>query len=233
MIPPEQYLMDMDPDFFAIWNKVKSSTMTYIERGYALYKSVEYLCRNSIPGEFVECGVWRGGSCMLMAMALQSFGDLDRKIRLYDTFYGMTAPTKEDVIAWNKRPVQEKWDEDVRGGKDNFGSWAVGVEEVRNNMASTGYPLSNVTFVEGDICLTLENSVPESIALLRLDTDWYESTDRELKVLYPKLVEKGVLVVDDYGHFEGARKAVDEYFSDREKFPLLHRADYTGRVMVK
>ena len=73
--------------------------------------------------------------------------------------------------------------------------------------------------------------LPGEIALLRLDTDWYKSTQHELIHLYPLLVGSGVLIIDDYGHWQGAKKAVDEYFSDKKI--LLNRIDYTGRISIK
>ena len=122
VISPEQYISDMEEEFLFIWENVHSFTMTSIERGYSLYKAVEYIVQNKIPGDFVECGVWKGGSCMLIAKALSIFGDSGRKIYLYDTYEGMPKPTKEDVISWNGRSVLEKWEEDKSGTKDNFGS---------------------------------------------------------------------------------------------------------------
>lgn len=226
-IPPEQYASDIEKSFSKIWSAVKPFTMTYLERGYALYKTVEYLCRNRIPGDFAECGVWKGGSSMLMALSLLDFDDTSRRLCLYDTYSGMTEPTREDVIAWNNKSVSERWE----GG--NFGSWAIGEEEVAMNMNSTGYPRELIRYVAGDVCETLDSNVPESLALLRLDTDWYRSTAKELEVLYPRLVPGGVLIVDDYGHFKGARQAVDEYFEGIGFFPYLHRSDYTGRVLIK
>lgn len=233
VIPPDQYLIDIEPVFKEIWSRVKPFTMTYLERGYALFKAIEYISKNQIPGSIVECGVWRGGSCMLMALALQHFGVWDRKFLLYDTFAGMTEPTREDVIAWNNRSVTDKWEEDRLGIKDNFSSWAVGLDEVQTNMGDTGYPPELIEYVPGDICETLQTHVPGEIALLRLDTDWYKSTHMELEVLYPRVAPGGVMVIDDYGHFKGARKAVDEYFAALDVFPLLNRVDYTGRIMVK
>ncbi|RKX83724.1 MAG: macrocin O-methyltransferase [Spirochaetes bacterium] len=231
VIPPEQYLSDMEESFISIWEKVSSFTMTSVERGYSLFKSVEYIVKNKIPGDFVECGVWKGGSCMLIAMALELFEDTNRKIYLYDTYEGMPKPTEEDVISWNGRSVLEKWEEDNSGIKDNFGSWAVGLEEVKTNISITEYPENNLIFVPGDVALTLKKVKPATIALLRLDTDWYASTVEELEILYPLVVEKGVLIIDDYGHFDGARKAVDEYFENRTI--LLNRIDYTGRIGIK
>ena len=231
IIPPEQYLSDMEKEFLDIWNNVNLYTMTSIERGYALFKTVEYIVKNKIPGDFVECGVWKGGSCMIMAMALELFEDTNRKIYLYDTYEGMPKPTEEDVISWNGRSVLEKWEEDKSGKKDNFGSWAVGLEEVKANISNCNYPEDNFIFVPGDVSETLKEIKPDKIALLRLDTDWYASTVLELEILYPVLVERGALIIDDYGHFDGARKAVDEYFQNRTIF--LSRIDYTGRVGIK
>ena len=231
VIPPEQYLSDMEEKFLTIWEQVHNYTMTSIERGYSLFKSVEYIVKNKIPGDFVECGVWKGGFCMLIAMALELFEDTTRKIYLYDTYEGMPKPTQEDVISWNGRSVLEKWEEDKSGIKNNFGSWAVGLKEVKANIANTKYPKNNLIFIPGDVAQTLKKVKPENIALLRLDTDWYASTVEELETLYPLLVEKGVLIIDDYGHFDGARKAVDEYFEKR--VILLNRIDYTGRIGIK
>ena len=226
-VPPEQYTSDMEEAFLEMWCLVKPFTMTYLERGYALYKAVEYICQNGIPGDFVECGVWKGGSSMLMALSLLAFKDPARTLHLYDTFAGMTRPTKEDVIAWNDKSVIEKWE------GNSFDTWSIGKKEVEANMASTGYPAGRIHTIVGDVCTTLDTTVPANIALLRLDTDWYRSTVKELEVLYPRLVSGGVLIIDDYGHFKGARQAVDEYFGGIGYFPYLHRSDYTGRVVIK
>ncbi len=105
--------------------------------------------------------------------------------------------------------------------------------EVKSNVTSTGYPEECVTIVEGDVVETLRSTAPERIALLRLDTDWYESTLAELEVLFPKLVSGGVCIIDDYGHWGGSRRAVDEYFARQSVKPLLSRIDYSGRMLVK
>lgn len=231
VIPPQQYLTDMDPAFFPLWKQVKPLTMISVERAYTLYSAVIYLVKAGIQGDFVECGVWKGGASMLMALFLKELGAGDRSIRLYDTFSGMTEPSDDDRIAWNESPVLEKWNEDLRGEKNNFSWWAVSRDSVWKNMLSTGYPSGLITLVEGDVMETLPSMAPSRIALLRLDTDWYQSTRHELEHLYSKLQPGGVLLIDDYGHFTGARKAVDEYFSNIPVF--LHRDDYTGRSLVK
>ncbi len=223
-IPPDRYRIDFEPEFVEIWEKAKSYTMTSMERGYALYGAVRYVMDRKIPGDFVECGVWKGGSCMLMAYTIMAGGYEPKHVHLFDTYSGMTMPGEEDIIAWNGRSVRERF--------ERFDSWSVGLEEVRKNLRATGYPEEYLHFVPGDVADTLPVSAPDSISLLRLDTDWYESTARELEILYPKLIEKGVLIVDDYGHFKGARKAVDDFFSDKPR-PLFCRPDYTGRTAVK
>ncbi len=225
IIPPEQFLIDMEEDFKVLWKRVKPFTLISVERGYSLYKSIEYIVKKEIPGAFIECGVWKGGSCLLMALTLEKMNIHNRKIYLYDTFDGMSEPTEEDVIAWNGKPVYEKWK------RDDFASWAVDEMAVREVLRFSNLAPETFVFVKGDVEQTLEETVPREIALLRLDTDWYASTAKELTVLYPLLSSGGVLLIDDYGHFEGARKAVDDYFYD--KSILLSRVDYTGRQGVK
>ena len=104
---------------------------------------------------------------------------------------------------------------------------------VKKNMASTDYPEENIIYIKGKIEETLPGYIPRKISILRLDTDWYESTKHELEHLYPILSPGGVLIIDDYGHFAGARKAVDEYFSGLEKPPYMPRIDYSGRIIIK
>lgn len=170
---------------------------------------------------------------MLMAFSLLEFGDSSRRLYLYDTYAGMTEPTEEDVIAWNGLSVCERRRAEQRKSKDSFSSWAIGMEEVASNMRTTGYPQEQIRYVAGDVCETLKTGAPRKVALLRLDTDWYASTRAELELLYPRLVCGGVLIIDDYGHFAGARQAVDEYFKNLGYLPYLSRVDYTARVMVK
>ncbi len=224
VLHPSEYRADLPPRFVELWKRIENYTMTSMERGYALYQAVRYLSSRGIPGAFIECGVWKGGSCMLACLTSLDEGRTDRDFYLYDTFTGMTEPTEHDRVAFSGRHVTERWE-------DNFASWEVPRDAVEKNLESTGYPKKRLRFVVGKVEETLEHTVPEKIALLRLDTDWYESTARELEILYPRLVPGGVLIIDDYGHFTGARKAVDEYFSQGDI--LLSRVDYTGRMGIK
>lgn len=222
---------DMPEEFTDIYARTREYTMTSVERMFALYDGVRHVVRRGIPGDLVECGVWRGGSAMLMALTLEAMGETGRKIWLYDTFAGMTRPTAVDVRARDGSDTLSRWQHFQRDGHNE---WAYApFEEVRANMASTGYPEANIVTVKGEVEKTLPGTAPDSIALLRLDTDWYESTYHELTHLFPRLAPGGVLVLDDYGSFEGAKKAVDQYLAENGLELLLHRIDSTGRLAIK
>ena len=218
--------IEQDADFISIYAKVSEYTLVGIERCYALYKSVQYLISNKIKGDFVECGVWRGGSCMLIAYTLLQHRVTDRRIWLYDTFAGMTEPGEKDgeveKAEWLKHRLSEEKN-----------SWCLGeLDDVKRNMISTGYPADKLNFIQGKVEETLPQHIPGEIALLRLDTDWYVSTKHELEHLYPILQKRGILIIDDYGAWQGARKATDDYFKDKQGI-FLNRIDYTGRLVIK
>ena len=209
------------------------NTMTGVLRLLGLVTSVRYVVGARIEGAFAECGVWRGGSVVAMIETLAELGVDDRDIYLYDTFEGMTEPTAEDTSAMDGSAT-EAWEESKgRPYQELFNPEAFDEAIVRENVLGTGYPAERVHFVRGPVEETIPGTVPDRIALLRLDTDWYESTRHELEHLYPRLESGGVLIVDDYGHWEGCRRAVDEYFSGAAEPVLLNRIDYTGRVAVK
>ncbi|MFH1399124.1 MAG: TylF/MycF/NovP-related O-methyltransferase [Candidatus Woesearchaeota archaeon] len=222
---------DMDREFRNIYDQCKHLTMTPIERMYSLYESVKYVEKAGIPGDFVECGVWKGGSAMVIALALQQLCSTNRKIFLYDTYTGMAQPTQEDKLIYGNLKAINRWKKEK---KRNYNTWCFSpLEEVKRNLFSTGYPRENLVFVKGRVENTIPLNIPQNIALLRLDTDWYQSTLHELKYLFPILEKKGVLIIDDYGHWEGARKAVDEYLMNKGVNILLNRIDYGCRVAIK
>ncbi len=224
------YGPDMPPDFIRIQKQIGAFTMTSIERQFALFNAVRYLVEHDIPGDIVECGVWRGGSSMLMAEALLSEGSDSRSLYLYDTYAGMSEPTDKDVNLHGTSSIA-KWQR-LQKGAINEWDYA-SREEVEKNLSATGYPESRLHFVEGKVEETIPATMPERIALLRLDTDWHDSTKHTLEHLFPRLSKGGVLVIDDYGHWQGARQAVDEYFKANGICMLLNRIDYTGRIGVK
>jgi hypothetical protein len=209
-------------------------TMTGAARLQALVDAVRYCERAAVPGAFVECGVWRGGSVLAMLLTLADERSDARDVYLYDTFEGMTKPTDADVSRLEK-PALATWQSAEEKGEPAWG-WLLGDFDettVRDTVLSSGYPESRLHFVRGPVEETIPDTVPDRIALLRLDTDWYESTRHELEHLYPRLVPGGVLIIDDYGHWEGARRAADEYFGEVGESLLLNRIDYAARIAVK
>jgi O-methyltransferase len=222
-----------DRAYAEIFDKVAPYTMTArdgLETTYALFQAVRYVCQNNIPGDIVECGVWRGGSMMLVAYALDYFGDRKRNLYLYDTFAGMTEPSEIDVD-FDNIAYKPRWSEATsQGGLMGFGDT---VEGVKANLLQTGYPERQMHFIVGDVLQTIPATRPSRISLLRLDTDWYKSTLHELEHLYELLVPHGVLIIDDYGWCRGARKATDEFFQRHSFKPMMHRVDQGPRVIIK
>lgn len=211
---------------------VRPFTMTSPERIWSLLRAVDYTVQQPIAGDFVECGVWRGGSVMAMTRRLSELGDTQRTVWLYDTYEGMTAPSKFDVEATSGTSAKDLLASTAIGDGNNI--WCIaGLDDVRSNVLSTGYPESCLKFIKGDVAHTLSQAIPDEIALLRLDTDWYESTRMSLDVLYPRVTIGGVCILDDYGHWSGARKAVDDYFREHGFRPLMHPIDFSGRIFLK
>lgn len=214
---------DMDESFLSLYRMCRSYTVTSMERMFALYEATRYVVNCGIVGDIVECGVWRGGSSMLCAATMLTMASMHRKIYMYDTYEGMTEPTDKDVNYKGEKAV-----------KDDFNRWcAISLGDVQEAMWLTGYPADNIRFVKGKVEDTIPGIMPEKIALLRLDTDFYESTYHEMVHLFPRLSPGGVLLIDDYGHFKGAREAVDKYIQDNGIKILLNRIDYTGRIGIK
>lgn len=211
-------------------------TMTSTERLVAVIDAVSYVVARGVGGALVECGVWRGGSILTMIRTLQHFGADDRDVYLFDTFDGMTAPTDEDTSSFDGS-ARTEWEAATEAGEQPwqgfFRAEVFNLDDLRAMLAATGYPEARLHFVQGPVEETLPAQAPAEVALLRLDTDWYESTRHEMEHLYPRLVDNGVLIVDDYGHWDGARRAVDEHFAAHPPAPLLQRVDYTCRMGVK
>lgn len=205
-------------------------TMTSPARMASLAEAVSYIHREGIAGDIAECGVWRGGSMMVVAHLLGDLGDTARELYLYDTYEGMSEPTEHDRDAEGVTA-----EEQLRGTPRGTGVWCeASIEDVRANLFATGYPQDQIHFVKGKVEDTIPGTLPGELALLRLDTDWYESTKHELEHLYPLLKPGGVLIIDDYGYWKGARKAVDEYLASLDEGAgFLHRIDNTGRLLIK
>ena len=224
---------EVEPPDREIVERAIPHTMTGVPRLRALIDAVRHCEREAVPGAFAECGVWRGGSVLAMILTLQQAGKDDRDIYLFDTFEGMTEPTEHDTSRFHP-PALELWKEsNGRPWPELFDPKTFNEAEVSRLLAATGYPADRLNFVRGAVEETLPAAAPEMLALLRLDTDWYRSTRHELVHLYPRLAPGGVLIIDDYGHFDGCRQAVDEYLADQERPPALRRVDYAARIAFK
>jgi O-methyltransferase len=226
--PPPQVMF---PDFYEeegdIIRAVRPWTMTGAERIYALIQAVRYVSNHGIPGCIVECGVWRGGSMAAAARTLLQKNDVSRDLYLFDTFEGLPDPKAEDIDYSGAHAA------DVIKADPAYRCANAPEKQVREVMYATGYPPEKIRFISGRVEETIPARAPDPIALLRLDTDWYESTMHELVHLFPRISKAGVIIIDDYGHWLGARKACDEYFSQNRIPILLNRIDYTGRIALK
>jgi hypothetical protein len=226
-----EYPPDFSPADISILNRVRPFTMTSPERVYALIESVRYVTRQQIPGGIVECGVWRGGSMMAAALTLRDLKSFNRELYLFDTFEGMPKPAALDVDFTGKpaMPVFAA----MQTGEDASSFCCASLAEVKTAVASVGYDEQRVHFVKGKVENTIPSQAPEQIAILRLDTDWYESTRHELEHLFPRVSAGGIVIIDDYGHWAGARKATDEYIARYAPSLFLNRIDATGRIALK
>lgn len=230
----EKSYYDIDDEFFLslfpLLQQVSITAMESAEAPWALYKAVEHIVRHRIEGDLVECGVWRGGSMMLACSTMVHLGDTSRHVYLYDTFSGMPRPDAVDV-AWDGTPAMNAWAAHAAQGTN----WGYGgsVDMVRQVLGLSHYPEDRMIFVEGLVEETIPAVMPERISLLRLDTDFYASTLHELRHLYPRLVSGGILIIDDYGYFRGAKQAVDEYFAENGDPIFLARINESVRLAVK
>lgn len=225
---PGKFRRYHDEQARAVMTAVKPWTMTSYDRLFALVVAVRYVVANQIPGTIVECGVWRGGSMQAVARTLMELKAADRDLHLFDTFEGMPPPQEMD-----RRLAGPPAEELMRSGpRAGLVRAVADLEDVRAGMEQTGYPRERIHYHPGRVEDTIPAQAPEEIALLRLDTDWYESTKHELEHLYERVSPGGPVIVDDYDYWEGARKAVDEFIAETGARLLLVPID-TGRIAVK
>lgn len=227
---PPKYPQDFQPFTRKLWDRVAPYTMTTQERVINLEYAVRYIVAAGIPGDFVECGVGAGGSMMAAAYTLLELGQRERRILLYDTYRGMAEPTAEDVSVFGK-PALRKYERKMKDGQCTWHNYPLA--DVRRNLAQTGYPSERLLFIAGLVQDTLPTNDSVGIALLRLDTNLYESTKVEMELLYPKLAPGGVLLIDDYYRWLGQRKAIDEYLAGRGIALLFVRMDDHSAMAVK
>jgi O-methyltransferase len=218
----------MDENAIRVIQRVRPRTMTGKEKLFGLILATRYLAQNAVPGDFVECGVWRGGSMQAAALTLIEEGDTRRHLHLFDTYEGMSEPTEKD-----RRNDGKSASELLAEADKDRKVWAyAGLEDVQEGMAELDYPQDQIHFHQGMVEETIPDKAPETIAMLRLDTDWYESTRHELEHLYHRLSPGGVLILDDYGHWEGARLAAQEFMKEHgARLVLLPLG--SGRIAIK
>ena len=216
----------IDKHKFAI-EKCWNNTRTSMERMQTLCRVIDHVLKNDIKGDFVECGGWKGGNIGLFKLL---GSDPSRNIWGFDTFEGMSKPCSKDgnhaISRFNKLKINSE-----------SSLWCdASLDEVKDFIESLDYSGQNskIKFIKGKVENTLLNkkNIPEVISILRLDTDFYESTLTELSILYPRLISGGFLIMDDYGHWEGAKRAFDEYFKD-DNLPFISACDYTCRYFIK
>jgi hypothetical protein len=207
--------------------------------------AVRYVLRNKIKGAFVECGVEYGRMEKIWIDELRMNSE-ERDIYLYDTFSGMTVPSAKDYLSddylcdsmrnqFNHRgSVMNYWN--VHKISNTLNEWCYcPLQNVKNNIEGSGYNDSLLHYVVGDVCVTLTNNdnIPNEISILRLDTDWYESSKFELIKLYDKVSDGGIIIFDDYYLWNGQQKATDEYFNEIDKYYNFYKIDSKTAAIIK
>lgn len=226
-IPPADFL---NVEKLWLFNKVYPYTMSGYKRLSNVYQLANAIEKKNIKGAFVECGVWKGGCSAIMAYIAKKTGS-NRKIWLFDSFEGLPEPTKEDGL------MAQQYAENKAAGKLKSIEKCVGPLEDVNKVMFEVLKLKkeNIVIKKG----WFQNSLPREkenigpIAILRLDGDWYESTKVCLDNLYDKVIIGGYIIIDDYGHWEGAKRALEDFFKERGIKPNLVKIDYTGVYFKK
>jgi O-methyltransferase len=212
--------------------KGENSTMCSYERLIATGLACKYVAERNIPGAFVECGVYRGGNSILASYIFSKMNQ-SRELFLFDTFAGMTEPSILDKSPYISESAVELYNAGIEVGH-NLWCYA-SLEDVVLEFGKYDIEVSNINFIKGDVRVTLGDlrNLPGEISVLRLDTDFYDSTLAEMNSLYPLIRAGGVLLVDDYGFWSGAQQAIEDYFDNVGSRPMLHMTDYTGRSAIK
>lgn len=235
-IPRSESTPEATDEHVKIMDTCSKYTMTPRSCQWALIQAVQWISNKKIEGDIVECGVWKGGNLILCGLMLKKL-NLDRTIWGYDTFTGMSEPTEYDYRIYDHKLstpslIRDKWlaNQKVQGVTD----WNYSTKDEVTSNFSREVGTGNLKLISGKVedSLIVKSNLPEKISILRLDTDWYESTKVELEVLFPRLQKEGVLVIDDYGCYAGSKKAVDEFF-EKQGFIWLHRVDYSCRLYIK
>ncbi len=232
IINNNQKIIELNNEDRKLISVISKYSMTPTIRIYNLLQALRHIKQKNIDGDLVECGVWKGGNVILFKKFLENeLKNSNKKIFAYDTYEGMNQPSELDYNLTNKVSA------DILLKKEknkNSNIWGISkIEEVKKNISENVKSLNDINFIKGEVEQTLnhEKNLPSKISLLRLDTDWYLSTKKELEVLYERVSSGGIVIIDDYGHWNGSKKAVDEFFSN--KYVWMHYVDYACRLIIK
>ena len=206
----ETYPEIEDTQFWECYERCRPYSLLHVTGFYNLHQSLRYLAASKVRGALVECGCFLGGAAAFMGLMRQALA-LDAEIVLFDTFHG--PPVGSTDIYTGNRKIETP---------SLLPRYETQVSETLRGILGA---LDGIRFVVGLVEYTIAQTETGPLALLRLDTDFYTSTRVELEHLYPRLVPGGVLIVDDYGCFQGARRATDEYLATLDRPPLLNRID--------
>ena len=232
LINNNQKIVELNNNDKKLINLAQTYSMTPQIRIFNLLQSLRYLKNKKIDGDYVECGVWKGGNIILFKKFIEDEDENSKKkIYAFDTYEGMTEPDKNDYDISSNIPA----DILLKGDKaKRTNIWGIcNLENVKKNIQSCVNSTENIKFIKGPVETTLNDTsnLPDKISLLRLDTDWYNSTKKELDVLYDKVMPGGIIIIDDYGHWGGSKKAVDDFFLN--KYVWMHYVDYACRLIIK
>lgn len=210
---------------------IRSHTMTWPTRAKTLWDACHKSLMQGVEGDFVECGVWRGGSAGLMGLVLKDFDKAGRKLHLFDSFEGLPQPREEDGVK------AAEYSGGVSAGElTSVHQCEAGIDIVKNFLfGKLGLPKDMVCFYQGWFQNTLPvlGNEPAKISVLRLDGDWYESTLVCLDHLYDRVSKGGTIILDDYYCWEGCQKATDEFREKRGIKEPLVRIDNEAVYWIK
>ena len=235
---------DFEGEADTLIQKIRLNTMLPYVNLLTLYEQAVFCEKNKIPGSFIECGVWKGGAVGLLALANLKYGKERRHIHLFDVFDDICEP---DANIDGQRAIKDARTyagkdtgtagklKPLRGFYDNFGGRGT-IEENRDLLERIiGYPPHYLSYHKGWFQDTLpkDSDDIDAIAILRLDGDWYASTKICLEYLYDKVVPGGFIIIDDYGCYEGCKKAVDSFIEERGLAIFLNYSDPSCRYWIK
>ncbi len=198
-----------------------AETMIEMPRMDQLHAAIRDVLTHNVPGDFIECGVWRGGATIFMRAALEAYGDSARRVWAADSFEGLPKP---NPALYPADQGDRLW---------TMTELAVGVHQVKANFDRYGLLDDRVQFLVGWFKDTLPSAPIEKLAVLRVDADLYESTTQALEYLYPKLSAGGYCIIDDYGAVASCRKAVEDFRARHGIRDELQRIDDTGVYWIR